>query len=327
MHAHALSIKRKRGQVLLGAALLGMAAAVAAQSAAPRIGAIVPQSWPSPSQAQEIHEGMLLALKTIPINPAPTLVLMDSGCDAAKAEASAKSLAAAKVDIVLGGWCVVGTAPAVLAQAGIPMVSSNAERFALGDLVLQTGRVAPRVAETTAATLRRETGLRVTAGGACWMDFAPELSTKFDAALCPTLSPDKSRWPEVEALYTAAFRKPFTTSAARGYAAMELGLAYLKKRRSGAKPAVALAEARQTQTLLGPVPEADAATPQQAMQLLLTARLPRLAPRETQVLNTILKAKACAAGGAAAGDGDAKWRELPFELASCSAARPQLAAR
>lgn len=325
MHSNALSIKRGWGQVLMGTALLWGATSVAAQNSAPRIGAILPQSWPSPSQAQEMHEGMLLALNTLPISPTPTLVLMDSGCDAAKAELAAKALVAAKVDIVLGGFCVVGAAPAVLEQAGIPMVSGNAERFALGDLVLQTGRVGPRVAEATAATLRRETGLRVTAGGACWMDFAPELSSKFDAALCPTLSPDRSRWPEVEGLYTAAFRKPFTASAARGYAAMELGLAYVKKRRGGARPAAALAEARQTQTLLGPVPHGDAATPQQAMQLLLSARMPRLAPRETQALNALLKAKACAA--AAATDSEPKWRDQPFELASCQSGRQQLAAR
>lgn len=315
-----------QGQVLLGAALLSVAAS-AASAAGARIGAIVPQSWPSVDQGEAIHQGMLLALKTIPMSPTPTLVLKDSGCDAAKAEAAAKSFAAAKVDIVLGGWCVVGSAPAVLAKAEIPMVSSNAERFQLGETVLQLGRVGPRVAEMTAAALRRETGLRVTAGSACWMDYEAALSQKYDAALCPTLAIDRARWAEVEAVYTAAFRKPFTVAAARGYAAMELGLAYLKKLRSGAKPAVALAEARQTKTLLGPVPETEAATPQQAMQLLLTAKLPRVSPRETQALNAMLKAKACGGKASAAAPAEAKWRELPFELASCAPARQQLAGR
>lgn len=305
----------------LAAAVLGWALSAAVQAAPPTIGAIVPKSWPSTAQGDEIHKGMLLALKTSSIQPVPTLVVHDSGCDYRRAEAAAKQLVEAKVDLVLGGWCVLGGVPALLKTAGVPLVSANAERFPLEDPVLQLGRVGPRVGESVAATLRRETGLRVSASSGCWMDFEPVASEKFDAVLCPTVAIDRSRWTQVEGLYTAAFRTPFTMAAARGYAAMEVGLSYLRKLRSGAKPAAALAEARSIQTLLGSVPATDAPTPAAAMQLLLTAKLPRLAAKESAQLNAMLKAKSCACKPGC-NEGEAKWRELPFVLASCADGRP-----
>ncbi|MDC6170475.1 hypothetical protein [Paucibacter sp. XJ19-41] len=322
------SEKRRVGGLLglqglrgLAAAVLGWGLCAAAQAAPPTIGAIVPKSWPSAAQGEEIHKGMLLALKTSSIQPVPTLLVQDSGCDYRRAEAAAKQLIEAKVDVVLGGWCVLGGVPALLKTAGVPLVSSNAERYLLDAHVLQLGRVGPRVGESVAATLRRETGLRVSASSSCWMDFEAAGSEKFDAVLCPTLVIDQARWAQVEGLYTAAFLKPFTVSAARGYAAMEVGLSYLRKLRSGAKPAVALAEAQTIQTLLGPVPAPDAATPAAAMQLLLTAKLPRLAPKESAQLNAMLKAKSCACKPGCS-EGEAKWRELPVVLASCAGGKP-----
>lgn len=298
-------------------AVLGWGLCAAVQAAPPTIGAIVPKSWPSAPQGEDIHKGMLLALKTSSIQPVPTLLVQDSGCDYRRAEAAARQLVEAKVDVVLGGWCVLGGVPALLKTAGIPLVSSNAERYLLDAHVLQLGRVGPRVGESVAATLRRETGLRVSASSSCWMDFEPVASEKFDAVLCPTVVIDRTRWTQIEGLYTAAFRTPFTMAAARGYAAMEVGLSYLRKTRSGAKPAAALAEARTIQTLLGPVPAPDAPTPAAAMQLQLTAKLPRLAPKESAQLNAMLKAKSCACKPGCS-EGEAKWRELPFVLASCS---------
>ena len=73
---------------------------------------------------------MLLAIRTWPGQPAPTLVIKDSACDPQKAEAAARELLAAKVDLVLGSWCTIGSAAKVASDAGVPYVSVNAERLA-----------------------------------------------------------------------------------------------------------------------------------------------------------------------------------------------------
>src|SRR5205085_4262159 len=82
--------------------------------AAMQIGAVVPQSWPDRAQGEDIRDGMLLALKTWPGQPAPTLTLKDSACDPRKAAAAAQELIDAKADVVVGGFCVLGTMPRAL---------------------------------------------------------------------------------------------------------------------------------------------------------------------------------------------------------------------
>ena len=66
------------------------------------MGAILPESWPSAAQAEDMRDGMTLALKTSSLQPAPKLVIKDSGCDAKKAQAAAQGYVAAKVDLVIG---------------------------------------------------------------------------------------------------------------------------------------------------------------------------------------------------------------------------------
>src|SRR5262245_11107640 len=72
---------------------------VVAQAAPLTIGAIVPQSWPSAAEGEDIVLGMQLAIKTWPGQP-PNLVVKDNACDPAKGEAAARDLVAAKVDLV-----------------------------------------------------------------------------------------------------------------------------------------------------------------------------------------------------------------------------------
>jgi hypothetical protein len=60
--------------LLCVATLLGMSAALAAApKPATQIGAVIPESWPDKARGEEIRNGMLLALKTWPGQPAPTL--------------------------------------------------------------------------------------------------------------------------------------------------------------------------------------------------------------------------------------------------------------
>ncbi|HET7795521.1 MAG TPA: ABC transporter substrate-binding protein [Rhizobacter sp.] len=310
-------------------ALVTLFAAAAAQAAPPaksnignstefRIGAIVPESWPSAAQGQEIRNGMLLALKIWPGYPVPKLEVKDDACDPKRAQAAAQAFIDGKVDIVLGGWCVVGTVPALLKGAGVAYVSSNAERYASADAAAQFGRIGSGVADSIAARLRAEVGLRVTANSVCWIDMEPRVSEKYDAALCPTLPIDKARWDEVAPTYSAAFQKPFTTSAARGYAAMQIALAYVTRLRAGAKPAVAWAEAQATPTVLGRLPAREAATPDEAMQLIFGAKLPKLPPRETAALDQLLKSKACSCKADAPCAANSPWRGVPFVVAGPS---------
>jgi hypothetical protein len=302
----------------LVSALVCLFAASTATAAPParnnevRIGAIVPESWPSAAQGQEIRNGMLLALKIWPGYPVPTLEVKDSACDPKRAIAAAQALVNAKVDIVLGGWCVVGSVPPFLKAANVPFVSSNAERYPSADAAAQFGRIGTGVADGLAARLRSEVGLRVTANSVCWLDFEPRVSEKYDAALCPTLTIDRARWDEVAPTYSAAFQKPFTVSAARGYAAMQVALAYVTRLRAGAKPALAWSDAQATPTVLGRLPARDAATPDEAMQLIFGARLPKLAAREAAAFDQLVKAKACGCKSGAGCAANSSWASAPF---------------
>jgi ABC-type branched-subunit amino acid transport system substrate-binding protein len=277
-----------------------------------KIGAIVPDSWPDATRGEEIRNGMQLALKTWPGQPAPMLIVKDSACDPKRAAAAAQALVDAKVDVVMGGWCVLGVVPRMLKDAGVPFISGNAERVAATEGSLQFARLPVNVSDGIAARLRAETGLRVTASSTCWMDFEQRVPDKYDAALCPTLNIDKARWDDVAPTYAAAYRKPFSVSAARGYAAMQVALAYIKQVRAGAKPAVALREAQAADTILGRIPARDAPTPEDAMRLIFAAKLPKLSARESRALDQVMKAKGC--GCTAGGDclPENPWRAQPF---------------
>lgn len=300
---------------LFGAALLGLALSAAglAQAQSLSVGAILPESWPSAAQAEDMRDGMTLALKTSSLQPAPKLVLKDSGCDPKKAQAAAQSYVAAKVDLVIGGFCVLGEVPATLKAANIPMVSANAERLKSHDGLIQLGRVGAGVADEIAGKLRSQTGLRVTAASACWIDFETPVSDKYDAGLCPTLAVDKTRWSEVSAAYEAAFRKPFSVSAARGHAAMELALAYLKKQRNASKAAAA-SEALSQHTVLGQPLAKDSIVPDDALQLSFANRSVKPGSRDAQVMDQLVKAKGCdCKSGADCGKGT-PWAGMPFTV-------------
>jgi ABC-type branched-subunit amino acid transport system substrate-binding protein len=303
----------------VGCTIALMASSVPVQAAPPksdaiRIGAIVPESWPSAVQGQEIRNGMMLVLKTWPGYPAPVLEVKDSACDVRKAMPAAQALLDAKVDIVLGGWCEIGHLPAFFKAAGVPFVSMNAERYANADAAAQFGRVPANQAEAIAVKLRAETGLRVTANSVCWIDMEPRVSDKYDAALCPSLGQDRVMWADAAATYSAAFQKNFTPSAARGYAAMQVALAYVSKLRAGAKPEKAWAEAQGITTVLGRLPARDAAMPEDAMQLVLHAKQPKLPAREASNFDALVKTKGCGCRGKACPANG--WTEMPFVVVS-----------
>jgi len=307
--------------------MTGLAFGPLAQAAT--IGVVLPGSWPSTEQAEALRQGMTLALKTWPGDAVPTLIIKDSACDARKAEIAAEELIQAKVDIVLGNWCEIGNGADRLKAAGIPLVSSNAERVQGKDLQLQLGRIELYAAERIATELRRETGLRISARTSCWLDFEATLSERVDAVLCPVLAVDKTRWDQVANTYAAAFRKPITPSAARGYAAMEVALNYLRRAKGG-KSAAALKELQASTTLFGPVPAADAPAPATALQLVFAPHLPKLSPQQAQTIDRLVKSKGCGCPGGTLRDGCPKdgspWSDMPFVVrgggtpAACSAA-------
>jgi hypothetical protein len=307
---------------LLAWAGLGGLAGPAHAAPAVTLGAIVPQSWPHPNEGEEIVLGMQLAIKTWPGQPAPTLIIKDSACDPHKAEAAARELVAAKVDLVLGSWCTIGTAPKVVAEAGVPYVSANAERLAKPpEGMLQLGRIELYAAEQIATKLRAETGLRISARTSCWMDFEPIVFSQYDGVLCPVLGYDKARWEQAEATFTAALRRPFTQSAARGYAAMEVALAQLRRMRSGN----ARSSGEGLATILGPVPVGGVPAAADTLQLVFAQQLPRLAAREQAALSQVVQAKscACAPGGACPKGGP--WADDPFVVRGHSANCPVMA--
>lgn len=253
------------------------------------IGAIVPQSWPSATDGEEIVLGMQLAIKTWPGQPAPTLVVKNSACDPAKAEAAARELVAAKVDLVLGSWCAIGIAPRVVSEAGLPFVSANSERLPKApDGVLQLGRLELYIVDKLAADLRAATGLRVGGRTSCWMNFEPVMRDQYDALLCPVLGFDKKRWEQAEATFTAAHRRPFTASVARGYAAMEAGLEKLRRIRSGKS-----ASTDPIMTIFGPLPPTDVPAQTDAIQLVLSPKLPKLSLKDQAAFSQLLQTKAC----------------------------------
>lgn len=301
------------------AATAASALALAAPPKPMQIGAIVPETWPDKTRGEDIRDGMLLALKTWPGQAAPVLVVKDSACDPAKAAAAAQALLDAKVDLVVGGFCVLGAVPKLVVGAGVPFVSANAERLALPpDAALQFGVIPVNQADGIASKLRAEAGLRVTAGSACWMDFEHRPSEKYDAALCPTLHLDTSRWNEIAPTFTAAYRKPFTASAARGYAAMQVALASIKQMRAGSKPATAFKDLKEVTTVLGRVRYQDTSVPDDAMQLILAPKLPKLSVREAAVIDELMKSKGCGCQGAACAPSKT-WSAMPFVVkgASC----------
>jgi len=300
-------------------AVLPAAVFLCAGSAAPAatIGVILPGSYPSAEQSEQLQLGMTLALKTWPGDAAPKLIVKDSGCDARKAEAISQEFIKAKVDVVLGNWCEISAGADALRAAGIPFVSSNAERVKDQDLQLQLqlGRIELNAGEKIAADLRRQTGLRISARTSCWMDFEATLSERVDAVLCPVLTVDRGRWDQIANTYGAAFRKPFTASSARGYAAMEVALNYLRRAKAMKAPA-ALKETQSMATLLGPVPAADTPVPATALQLVFAPHLPKLNPQQTQTLDQLVKTKGCACPGGTLRDGcprdSGPWGALPF---------------
>lgn len=277
------------------------------------VGVIVPQSWPSSTQGEEIILGMQLAIKTWPGQP-PKLIIKDSGCKAPGADAAASELVAARVDLVVAGWCVIGNVPKLVTDAGLPLVLANAQRLPKApEGVLQLGRQEFYVADRLAATLRQQTGLTVSANTSCWMDFEPVQQERYDAILCPVLGLDPVRWQQAEGTFTAAHMRAFTFSVARGYAAMEVALTQLKRLRSKAKTSDPI------DTLFGPVPATDAPPPPDAMQLVLSSKLPRLDTKEQARLNLLIKTKSCGcAPGAACGQGT-PWADQPFVLRGQSA--------
>lgn len=302
----------------LGWRMLAAAAgfgALASTAHAATIGVILPGSWPSVQQAEALQQGMTLALKTWPGDSVPTLIVKDSACDAHKAEQAADALIQAKVDIVLGNWCEIGNGAERLKAAGIPLISSNAERVPGKELQVQLGRIELYAAERIATELRRETGLRISARTSCWLDFEATLSERVDAVLCPVLTVDKTRWDQVANTYTAAFRKPITPSAARGYAAMELALNYLRRAKGG-KTTAALKDTQSAATLLGPVPALDAPAPTTALQLVFSPHLPKMSPQQAQTLDKLVKSKGCGCPGGTLRDGCPKdgspWSDMPF---------------
>ena len=313
--------RRVSRRVMRWVAMAGMVGLCAAAQAGPAltIGAIVPQSWPSKDEGEEIVLGMQLAIKTWPGQPVPNLVIKDNACDPAKGEAAARELVAAKVDLVLGSWCDIGAAPKIVAEAGVPYVSAHAERLPKPpEGVLQLGRIELYVAERIAATLRAETGLRVAGRTSCWMDFEPILREQYDAVLCPVLGFDKARWEQAESTFTAAYRKPFTQSVARGYAAMEAALAQLRRLRGGNKTAPIA-------TIFGPLPPTDQPAPPDAMQLVLSSRLPKLSARDQAAVNQLLQTKACTCLQDNSCAKPGPWADQPFVVRGVSAKCPALA--
>jgi hypothetical protein len=320
-----MSMRRWLCMVPALALLTALAGTAAAQKGGTQIGAIVPDSWPDRARAEDIRNGMLLALKTWPGGPAPTLVVKDSACKPQQAHTAAQALVEAKVDVVIGGFCVVGNVPRVLQAAGVPFVSANAERYAtVSDSGVQLGSVPANLADGIASKLRTETGLRVTAGSSCWIDYEPRVPDGYDAILCPTLHVDAARWDEIAPAYSAAYRKPFSTAAARGYAAMQVALAAIKQIRAGAKPANALRDVKEVDTVLGKVRlKDDRAAPDDAMLLSFASRLPRLSAKESTALDEVLKSKGCGCTkGSNCPQGKA-WSTMPF-VAQCSPAAPAL---
>jgi ABC-type branched-subunit amino acid transport system substrate-binding protein len=290
-----------------------LAAASCAQAA--QIGAIVPESWPDKARGEDIRDGMLLALKTWPGQATPTLVVKDSACDARKAAAAAKDLLAAKVDVVVGGFCVLSNVPKQVRDAGVPFVSANAERFTMNtDGIIQMGEVPLSLADTIAAKLRSETGLRVTSSSACWIDFDGKMPDGYDAVLCPTLHVNGARWDDIAPAFSAAYRRPFTIAAARGYAAAQVALASLKQGKPGVK--LVKAEQKEIDTVLGKFRPGEEHPPAEDTMLLTFApKLPRMTPAQKAKLDEVLRSRACGCSQSGTCGPATAWSAMPFVVA------------
>jgi len=243
-------------------------------------------------------------------------VVKDSACDPKQAATATQAYLDAKVDVVIGGFCVLGNMPRMLQAAGVPFISGNAERLALPpEAAVQFGLVPVNLGDTIASRLRAETGLRVTATSACWIDYDQKLPDKYHAALCPTLHVDAARWDEIAPTYTAAYRQPFTLSAARGYAAMQVALAAIKQVRAGSKPVNVLKDVKEVSTVLGTIrTREETPIPDDAMQLIFHAELPRLSPREAAALDEVMKTKACGCAKSGECAQGKVWSTMPFVL-------------
>ena len=320
----AMTLRLHAGAAAAAAALVPAAVCAAPPKMATQIGVVMPESAPDKTRGEEIRNGMLLALKTWPGQPAPTLVVKDSACEAKQAAAAAQALVDAKVDVVVGGFCVVGPVPRILGDAGVPFISANAVRFAPApEASIQFGAVPASLIASVGLKLRSETGLKVNSTSGCWIDYEQRVPDGFDAALCPTPHVDNARWEEVAPTYAAAYRKPFTTAAAQGYAAMQVALAAIRQLRAGSKPAAALKDTNEVATVLGTVRyRDDAAMPADAMQLIVSARLPRLSAREAVALDELMKSKGCACTKSGDCPQSAAWSTMPFVVtkgAACPA--------
>ena len=307
---------------VLASTLVALVASTAVPAAASQaqIGVILPQTWPDKTRGDDMRDGMLLALKTLPGLPA-VLVVKDSACDGKKAVAAAKELIDAKVDVIVGGFCVLGMVPKQVREAGIPFVSANPERFTTSsDGMLQLGDVPLNLAETIAAKLRSETGLRVTASSACWIDFDAKMPAGYDAVLCPTLHVSGATWDEIAPAFSAAYRKPFSMAAARGYAAMQAAMASLKpSSRPGVKQVKAQAVEKDIDTMLGKVRfREERAAPEDAMLLTFAPKLPRMTPAQKAKLDEVMKARSCGCTQAGTCGPANAWTAMPFVIANGS---------
>jgi hypothetical protein len=157
------------------------------------------------------------------------------------------------------------------------------------------------------------------------MNFEPVLREQYDAVLCPVLGFDKKRWEQAEATFTAGYRRPFTASVARGYAAMEAGLAQLRRVRSGKS-----ASNDPIMTIFGPLPPTDVTAQPDAMQLVLSSKLPKLSARDQAAVSQLLQTKACTCLESNACNKPGPWAEQPFvvrgnvpKCAALSAAAPR----
>ena len=300
---------RRAGAWAMTALLAMVGCAQAAQ-----VGAIIPESWPDKGRGEDIRDGMLLALKTWP-GQTPTLVVKDSACDGRKAAAAAKDLLAAKVDVVVGGFCFLGNLPKQVRDAGIPFVSANAERFTMNaEGIVQMGEVPLNLADTIAAKLRSETGLRVTSSSACWIDFDGKMPDGYDAVLCPTLHINGARWDDIAPAFSAAYRRPFTVAAARGYAAAQVALASLKQGKPGVK--LVKAEQKEIDTVLGKVrPGEDRPAAEDAMLLTFAPKLPRMTPAQKAKLDEVLRSRACGCSQSGTCGPATAWSTMPFVIA------------
>jgi len=95
--------------------------------------------------------------------------------------------------------------------------------------------------------------------------------------------------------------------------AMQVALATIKQIRAGSKPGNALKDAKEVNTVLGRVRyRDDGAVPEDAMQLIFSAQLPRLSPRETAALSEVMQTKGCGCAKSGECPQASPWSTMPF---------------